>query len=70
MRTDADGDGVALVLKGGHRKSGAKGEEPGESYYVDREGYYKTSDPGVELGMSFLRKLPLDISDYGRPSVG
>jgi hypothetical protein len=62
---DDDDDGLVVVLKGGHRCSGSLGEKPGEQYYVDEEGYFRTDTPGVETVMSLRRILPVDLDSYG-----
>jgi hypothetical protein len=71
LDTDTDGDACAVVLRGGHRLTVMAGEKKGERYALDSEGYYKIDGPniGAEIGMSLLRKLPIDISDYGRPTL-
>jgi hypothetical protein len=66
-RVDDDGDGVMVVLKGGHGLSGARGEEPGEQYFVDTDGYYKESEPSVRTVMSLCDELDLALPD-GTPT--
>ena len=58
-----DGAAKALVIKGGHGTP-ARGEEPGEFYYVDEEGYYNTKQNIMELTMSLRQKLPADLSQW------
>ncbi|MCX7664065.1 MAG: hypothetical protein N2112_00810 [Gemmataceae bacterium] len=67
LYTDSDNDGKALVLKGGHKVHSSNGEEAGETYYVDSNGYYKTNDPGAEMGMSLIRELPIDLDQLIPP---
>ena len=58
-----DGAGKALVIKGGHGTP-ARGEEPGEFYYVDDEGYYNIQQNVMELTMSLRQALPVDLSAW------
>ena len=58
-----DGAGKALVIKGGHGTP-ARGEEPGEFYYVDEEGYYSIKQNTQELTMSLRQKLPADLATW------
>jgi hypothetical protein len=69
VKTDSDGDAYAVVLRGGHKCSSARGEKPGEQYVVDDEGYYKTSSPGAEMSMSLLEEIDLDLDDYTDLSI-
>ena len=62
-RLDSDVDGIAVVLKGGHGVDRAKGEEPGESYYVDEEGYFKSTEPGRVTLMSLREMIPFDLPE-------
>ncbi len=58
-----DGAAKALVVKGGHGTP-ARGEEPGEFYYVDEEGYYSIKQNTQELTMSLRQKLPADLAQW------
>ena len=58
-----DGAGKALVIKGGHGTP-ARGEEPGELYFVDDEGYYSIQQNVMELTMSLRQQLPVDLSTW------
>ncbi len=58
-----DGAGKALVVKGGHGTP-ARGEEAGEFYFVDEEGYYSIKQNVQELTMSLRQKLPADLSAF------
>jgi hypothetical protein len=62
-KIDSDGDGIAVVLKGGHGVDRAKGEEPGESYYVDEDGYFKSTEPGRVTLMSLRQMIPFDLPE-------
>ena len=55
-----------MVLKGGHGVDRAKGEEPGESYYVDEDGYFKSTEPGRVTVMSLRQMIPFDIPEIDR----
>ena len=59
FKLDSDGDGRMAVLKGGHGISSKSGEEPGETYYVDEEGYYKSEEVGAWTLMSLVEKLSI-----------
>jgi hypothetical protein len=59
FKLDSDGDGRMVVLKGGHDVSTKSGEEPGETYYVDEEGYYKSEEVGAWTLMSLAEKLSI-----------
>ncbi len=62
-KIEFDGAGLVLVIKGGHGTP-ARGEAPGEFYYVDAEGYYNIKYNVTELTMSLRQKLPVDLSSW------
>ncbi|HOC44104.1 MAG TPA: hypothetical protein PKJ99_13900 [Thermoanaerobaculales bacterium] len=54
----------AVVLVGGHKISASSGEHAGETYHLDREGYYYCSSPCPELVLSLKEVLPVNIEQY------
>lgn len=66
--TDDDGDARALVLRGGHGVSSSSGEKPGERYFLDGQGYFRTNSPEIELVMSLKQQISLRL-DLGNDEL-
>ncbi len=60
-KVDDDGDGNMIVLTGGHGVSSDSGEEPGETYYVNEEGYFKSDDLGAATLMSLVQAVDIKL---------
>lgn len=58
---DSDDEGKCIVLKGGHGNTSASGEKPGETYWTDDKGFYKSSNPADTFVMALSKELDITL---------
>lgn len=55
-KIDDDGEGRALIIKGGYSN-----EECGDTYWLSEKGYHRDDDAGPQLVMALREKLDIEI---------